>query len=385
MDGSIYDYLNKNGKKLYYVSYRVHNPVSGKKVQKMRRGFTTKKAAQEYLNSILSSISNGNYISPSNLNFGDYLLQWLSTHSQSHLGQSTFESYQSQITKHIIPKLGSISLQKLMALHLKEFYNEKLNNGRIQSKGGLSARTVQYIHRIISEALTHAVNDQLIQKNVAKSIPTIKVRKYRGEVYTLDDLQKLLPVIKGSEIEIVIILAVLLGLRRGEILGISWDQIDFSNKTLTINRQLIRTETGSVFTTPKTENSNRVLPLADNILKFLEDHKNSQDIIKSNLDSEYHDNNLVICQYNDDLIPPDNVSKRFANILKKNNLKKIRFHDLRHTFATLMLEQNQSLKTVSMLLGHTSIKTTADIYSHSLDSTKRIANTVLDTMLLGNK
>jgi len=385
MDGSIHDYLNKNGKKHYYVSYRVHNAISGKKVQKMKRGFTTKKAAQEYLNSTLSSISNGNYISPSNLIFGEYLLKWLSTHAQSHLGQSTFESYQSQIKKHIIPKLGSIPLQNLIALHLKEFYNDMLKEGRLHSEGGLSSRTVQYIHRIISEALTHAVDDQLIPKNVAKSVPPIKTRKYRGEVYTSDDLQKLFAVIKGSEFELAIILASSLGLRRGEILGMAWNQIDFSNKILTINRQLIRTETGSIFSSPKTENSNRIIPLADNILEILKEHKRKQDISKSQLSAEYEDNNLVLCQYNGALIPPDNLTKRFNYILKKNNLKKIRFHDLRHTFATLMLEQNQSLKIVSELLGHTSIKTTADIYSHALDSTKRKANTVIDTLLFGDK
>ncbi len=385
MDGSIHDYLNKREKKQYYVSYRVHDPISGKKVQKIKRGFTTKKAAQEYLNSTLSSISSGNYISPSTLTFGDYLLSWLSTHSQSHLGQSTFESYQCQIKKHIIPKLGSIPLQKLVALHLKEFYNELLTEGRLYGEGGLSSRTVQYIHRIISESLTHAVNDQLIPKNVSKSVPPIKVRKYRGEVYTFDDLQKLFTVIKGSEIELVIILASALGLRRGEILGMSWDQIDFNNRVLNINRQLIRTETGSIFTSPKTENSNRMIPLADNIAEILKEHQNKQEISKTQLCAEYHDNKLVICQYNGDLIPPDNVTKSFNRILKKNNLKKIRFHDLRHSFATLMLEQNQSLKIVSELLGHTSIKTTADIYSHALDSSKRKANTVIDTMLFGDK
>lgn len=385
MDGSIHDYLNKNGKKQYYVSYRVYDSILGKKVQKMKRGFSTKKAAQQYLNSTLSSISGGNYISPSNLSLGDYLLKWLTVHSQSHLGQSAFESYQSQIKNYIIPKLGSIPLQKLIALQLKEFYNEMLLDGRIHGEGGLSPRTVQYMHRIISEALGHAVDDQLIPRNVAKSIPPIKVRKYRGEVYTLDDLQKLFAVIKGSEIELPIILASSLGLRRGEILGIGWEQIDFSNRVLTINRQLIRTENGSIFTCPKTENSNRVIPLADHLINILEDHRMKQEILKTQFCNEYQDNKLVICQYNGALIPPDNITKRFNHLLKKFNLKKIRFHDLRHTFATLMLEQNQSLKIVSELLGHTTIKTTADIYSHALDSTKRKANTVIDTLLFGDK
>lgn len=385
MDGSIHQYNTRDGKKLYYVSYRVYDSTSNKKIQKSKRGFQTKKSAQEFLNKTQHNILSGSYVAPDNLTFGEYLLKWLSTHSKSYLGQSTFESYQCQIKKHIIPSLGSIQLQKLTAFHLKEFYNDKLTSGRIQGVGGLSPRTVQYMHRIISEALAHAVNDNLIPTNISKTIPPIKVRKYKGEVYTFDDLQKLFEVIKGTDIEIAIILASSLGLRRGEILGMSWNQIDFNNKLLTINRQLIRTETGSKFTSPKTENSNRTIPIEDNLIRILKKNKERQEILKSQLDNLYEDNNLVVCKDNGSLIPPDNITKKFNYLLKKNNLKKIRFHDLRHTFATLMLEQNQSLKVVSELLGHTTIKTTADIYSHALDSTKRKANATLDNILLGDK
>lgn len=381
MDGTISPRETSKNKKVYDVFYRVYEPSKGKKVQKCKRGFKTKSEAQKYLNSIQNSIMQGIYVAPNKILFKDYALEWLSIYAETHLQYTTYRSYKINLTVHIIPSIGNISLQDLKATDLDKLYKEKLERGRCDGKGGLSVRTVQYFHRIISEILNHAVKKQILNKNVADSATSPKPKKYNAQLYSLKEIKHLFSIIENTDMELPIKLSALLGLRRGEVLGITWNSIDFENKTLDITQQVISVSNKTYISIPKTEGSIRTLPLSEEFIKLLQEYKDKQTVeISSYLDS-YTDNNLVFCKSDGSPLNSDWFYKKYKNLLKMHNLKPIRFHDLRHSFATLMLEQGVDIKTISTLLGHSTIKITADIYTHVLDHTKRKATNILSSII----
>jgi len=382
MDGSIHEYKGKGGKKQYYVIYR-ENPNTGKKKQKMQRGFNTKKAAQEFLTNLQHQVLTGNYIEPGKITLGEYLDNWMKTYVEVNLKQSTIDGYFNNIERHIKPYFGGIQLQKLRAASIQEFYNAKLKGVENGSKP-LSAKSILYIHRVLSQALKHAVSKQLIPKNVAAEVSPPKVKKFRGEVYNLNEIRQLLTAASGTFMEVPITLAVMLGLRRGEVLGMSWNQVNFSNKTVTINQQLSKTSKGPKIDTTKTDSSNLVIPISDSIISLLKKQKLQQTRNKVLLGQEYKDSNLIVTLDDGSYLSPDYFTKKFSQFLKDKNLKHIRFHDLRHSYATMMLANGQPIHAIAQLMGHSSIKVTGDIYGHVLDDTKRKASKEMDNLIFGS-
>jgi len=383
MDGSIHDYKDKEGKKLYYISYRVEDPRTGEKKQRTKRGFKTKKEAKEHLTNIQHKLLTGSYIKPEIITLGEYLDDWMKTYVEVNLKQSTIDGYNNNIERHIKPYFGGTQLQKLRAANIQEFYNAKLKGDENGSKP-LSAKSILYIHRVLSQALKHAVSKQLIPKNVAAEVSPPKVKKYRGEVYNLNEIRQLLSAASGTFIELPITLAVMLGLRRGEVLGMSWNQVNFSNKTVTISQQLSKTSKGPIIDTPKTDSSDRVIPISDSIIALLKKKKHIQTRNKVLLGQEYKDSNLIVTLDDGNYLSPDYFTKKFSQFLKDNKLKHIRFHDLRHSYATMMLANGQPLNTVAELMGHSSIRVTSDTYGHVLDETKRKASNEIDNLIFGN-
>ncbi|HYE10515.1 MAG TPA: site-specific integrase [Patescibacteria group bacterium] len=383
MDGSIQARENKKGQKVYDVLYRVEDPRTGKKKQMLKRGFKTKKEAQEFLVGIQNKILTGSYVSPDNLTLKDYLKDWLKVYAEPNLKPATIDGYRNNIERHIIPCIGHIPLQKLKAANIQEFYALKLK-GDEEGNNALSGKSVVYIHRVLSQALKHALNKQLIPRNVANEVTPPKIKKFKSEVYDVTEIQKLLDIAKNTAMEVPVTLAALLGLRRGEVLGLKWDRVDFKNKTVIIDRQLSKSSKGPLLDSTKTESSNRDIPISDNIVKLLKSQKKKQLQDKLLLGNEYNDNNFVVCRINGDLISPDAFSHDFAQFLKDNNLKHIRFHDLRHSYATMMLAHGESIHVTSKLMGHSSIKVTGDIYAHILDDVKRRASDNIDKLIFNS-
>lgn len=379
--------LDKNGKekenlKVYDVYYRFKEPSTGVWKQTSKKGFRNKVDAENFLLKINTQFNDNMYIQPKKITLREYLEEWISSYVECNLKKSTISSYKSLIKLHIIPSLGNIELQKLTASHIDTFYAQKLKNGRLDNKGGLSQRYIQYIHRTLSEALGHAVKKKLLITNPIKDITNIpKVSKYRAQIYDKNEIVQLLNISRGSELECPIALAALCGLRRGEALGLKWSDIDFKNSTLSITRQLIATDEGYEFDTPKSETSIRKISIPNTVLSILENQKIKYENLKTALKGDFKDNNLV-CSYSDGMpINPKSFSKIFAYFLKKNKLNHIRFHDLRHSYASLMLVSGSSLKVTSELLGHSTISLTADTYTHVIDDLKKDAAIRIDNIL----
>lgn len=375
-------HIRKRGNK-YSIVVDIGKDENGKRQQKWFSGFKGEKEAEKALPVILNKIHNDTFILPDKITVREYFKDWLETSAKFTLAETTFENYEINIEKHIIPHLGNIKLQKLKPLHINKFLLLLLREGRCDGKGGLGNATVLKIHRILCRVLNYAVKLEIIEKNPSLNVAPPKIDESIADVLTITEAKRFLDVVKGTDMEVPVHLAITLGLRRGEVLGLKWEDINFENKTLTINRVLARVK-GKVFIKkPKTKKSRRTLIIPDGLIIILKKHRKKQLKLKTQQGVLYKDNGFICCKATGQFINPNTFSWAFKTFLKRNNLKKIRFHDLRHTFATILMSNNISPKVASCILGHSSIGITMDLYSHVLTDMKReaakeISNIIFD-------
>lgn len=326
----------KNGKYCWRVIVEM-GIADGKRKRIYRNVHGTKKEAELLMASLVSELNNGTLIEPSKITVAAYLLNWFDSYVVPNLSPTTADGYSVNIKKHIIPHIGYILLQQLKPLHVQKLYHDLLENGRSDGKGGLSARSVLYIHRNLHEALEHAVRLQLVPRNVASLVTLPRAKQYKSEVYSPEELSNLLKVSQGTDMELPIVLAATLGLRRGEILGLLWSDIDLAEKKLSVCHNRVPTRQGSINKAPKSASSSRTIELPDGVIPILKTHKAQQAENRLKLGALYHEGNYVYCQSDGSPYCPGYVSRKFNAFLKKNGLKQIRLHDLRHSHATLML------------------------------------------------
>jgi integrase len=367
----------------YSIIVDLGRDEKGKRKQKWFNGFKTKKQAQSELIKILNQLENNTFVNPEKITLAEYMNQWFEDYVKLKLAPKTVQGYKYIIEKHINPSLGHILIQKLLPIHIQQCYSQKLESGRIDNKGGLSTKSVIHIHRVLRKALYNAEKMQLIQRNVADFVELPKLKKFKSGVYDENQVKALLKVAKENDMYLPILLAVSIGLRLGEVFGLQWKDIDFRDNTIVIQRSLSLINRKLVFHEPKTEKSNRVIVVSDTIINELECQQEKQKESKSIMGQAYNDYDLVNC-YDDGLpINPSNYTHRFAKLLKRNGLPHIRFHDLRHTNATLMLKQNIPAKVASERLGHSTVSITLDLYSHVLREMQEEAAKKIDNVIFG--
>jgi integrase len=211
------------------------------------------------------------------------------------------------------------------------------------------------------------------------------VKKYRGNVYDAEDIWKLFKAVENTELELPTAISCLSGLRRGEVLGLRWSDVDLKNCTITVSQQLLNTSEGLIFCSPKSEESQRTIKVPGLLLEFLKKQRKQQMDFQSMLGELYKKNNLVCCHQDGSPLHPSTLTKKFAKVLKENNLKHIRFHDLRHSNATLMLKANIPPKVASKMLGHSTVGITMDLYSHVLESMQSEATNAIDQLFTKSK
>lgn len=361
-------HITKRGSGYSIVIDIGNDPQTGKRQQKRFSGYKTKKEAQSSLATIIHELEQGLFVLPTSTTLKEFFGYWLEQ-SKIKLSPTTVYSYEVIINNHIIPIMGNIKLTDLKPIIINEYYNNKLES--------LSGRTVLHHHRMLRKALQDAVNWQIIRDNPCDSVEPPKAKKYRPDVYDKEDIKKLIIAISGHELEAHISLALFLGLRRGELLALKWSDINYEHSTITIQRNLVIANSKLLLKEPKTEDSTRTIVLTPEILEILRKHKINQKEQKLKFGKYYTDSNFIFTKENGENINPGSFSHTFADFLKKNNLRHIRLHDLRHTNATLMLMSNVPAKIASARLGHSNISTTLDIYSHVLkDMEKEVSDTI---------
>jgi integrase len=250
-------------------------------------------------------------------------------------------------------------LQKLSPLHIQKYYNLKSKD--------LSGKTLLQHHRIMRKAFDQAYKMQIVSKNVFDLVQAPKAKKFKASVLSIEQGKQLINAAKNTKLEIPINLAIALGLRRGEVLGLRWSDIDFDNNLIYITNTLTIAGSEKVFKDPKNEDSDRVIPAPEELIRLLRIHKKKQLELQVRCGGEYKNiNNLVNTNQEGNEVNPASFSSAFGEFIRKNDLPKVRFHDLRHTNATIMLTNGTQAKVASERLGHSTIKTTMDLYSHVL-------------------
>jgi integrase len=288
---------------------------------------------------------------------------------------TTFERYEQIVRLHIRPVLGKVKLKNLTNTHVRGLYREKLD-------AGLSPRTVQYVHVTLHKALNQAIADGLIPRNATEAVKPPQVLREEMRPLTAEQVRILFDAAKGDRLEALYILAVTTGLRQGELLGLKWDDIDLEGRTLQVRRTLTTAKGGPVPSAPKTKGSRRTVRLSQMALEALTSHLDHQLGEIDRAGGLWCENGLIFASESGEPLSRQHVTAhRFKPLLKRAGLPEIRFHDLRHTCATLLLSKNVNPKVVSEMLGHASIAITLDTYSHVLPSMQESAAKAMEDAL----
>ena len=297
--------------------------------------------------------------------FADWVDKWLDYHARE-VGEITMQGYRQHVKKHIGPyfRERGIYLQELGKEDIREYYDYLLGQG-------LSANTVKHHKNVIYPALQYAVNEEIIATNPAAKVKLPKLEKAEHSTYTVEQVQKLLDAIKDEELYLVVYIAAHFGLRLSEILGLEWAAIDLDAKTMVIRKTVSEVTKEVIAERTKTASSHRTLPIPDCCLSFFQDLKRNQLLQRVAMGPEYNLNDWVCKRENGDPFHSKYVSHRFRELLEKYDLEPITFHELRHTFASLLIAAGVPLKMVSELMGHSSIAITADTYGHLCLDEKR--------------
>ncbi|MGE5483792.1 MAG: tyrosine-type recombinase/integrase [Ignavibacteriales bacterium] len=364
------------------------DPETGK-IKRMTLYGRTRMEVKEKLTRVLAELDSGVFVEPTTTTVGDWFDLWFKKYVRDNVSPCTRDSYETMIRRHIKPGLGSIQLRRLQPSHLQGFINERLQNGRVDGRGGLSPKSVRNMHTIIYGALKQAVREQLIPRNPAEAVKLPKRKRREIRPLTTSEIQHLLKTVRNHRLYAAFVLAIGSGLRRGEILALRWSDVDLERGLVRVTRSLERVyaqdsadrRTALVFQEPKTEKSKRTLPIPKAAIEALRHHRRRQLEERILLGGAYDDQNLVFAAENGNPLDPTNFGHRFESVLAKAGLPHVSFHALRHTYATQLLEAGEHPKVVQELLGHTNITTTLDTYSHVIMGLKERAARRLDSIL----
>ncbi len=355
---------------------------TGKRRQQWHTIKGTKRDAQRALREMLTAVETGTYVKPSKLSLGEWLSQWLDSYVSMHTTPRTQESYRYIIKTHLLPALGSIPLNQLQPQHIMSHYGSALSKGRVDGKGGLSARSVLYQHRILSEALSHAVKMGHAARNVAEAVEP--PRPDRATVSTLSraDIDRFLDSARNTPYYVFYSTLLYTGLRRGELLALKWRNLDLDRGMLHVVESAYKLGNGEyVVKEPKTPHSRRAVALPPSLTELLKYYREQQTDAMAKLGTSLTEDRFVFTGPDGEPLDPNLVSRGFGKMIKNAGLPHIRLHDLRHTHATMMLEAGIHPKVVSERLGHASVGITLDIYSHVLPGLQEAAADRFDRMI----
>jgi len=348
---------------------------------KPRRHFETvrgrKGDAQRRLTELLSSLDKGVYTPPGRLTVAEHLHQWLEGYVKTNCSQRTLDGYQSIIERHLIPALGNTQLKSLHTQAIQAYYGMACET--------LSARTVHHQHRVLSQSLKYAVRQGYLGRNPAELVnpPSPKGKTMR----TLEqgEVEILFETAQDSYYYPVYYTAVSTGLRQAELLGLRWRDIDLLMLSISVSQVLYKRHGVCQFKEPKTAHSRRRVAMTPKLALYLREYKAERESLYWQLGKPLALDSLVFAHVDGTPLDPSVLSHDFHRIVKRAGLANVRFHDLRHTFASLMLLRGAKPKVISEALGHSSVAFTMDVYSHIIEGMQEDAMALLDEVLPAGK
>lgn len=326
-----------------------------------------------------------NRMGDENYSLQEWMKYYLENYKRNEIKETTYGAYQELYRKHIENSdIGRTRLERVTTNQLQQFYNNKTTEG-------YNAKSVRHIYVLINGSLEKAVQLQYVKINNNKLVVLPKKESYKAKILSTDEVKKILTEAKEEELYPIIVLTLFTGLRKGEVMALKWKNVNLEKRYLFVEGSLGRVikETdsdGHVYheykiLEPKTEKSRRIIPLSDIAIEALEIQKHKQNFMKKSNSLIYQDKDLVFARYDGDFINQRKFMDDYHKFLKKYQITDIRFHDLRHTFASILLETGQSMKMVQELLGHSTITTSMDLYAHVTKSAKNKAIESLNRMI----
>lgn len=359
----------------YYIVLNTY--VNGKRVKKwISTGLTVKgnkRKAEQMLRDALQDYERKSVHPKNDVLLSDYVRVWLEEVKQT-VDEVTFQGYETLANTHVLPYFDAkaLVLQKLTSDDLQVYFDEKSLHGRIDGLGGLSPRSLRLHMNIINQTINLARKNGVISSNPCEFVKLPKSERYEYDFYSVDEMTQLFNAAKDDVLYPLIRITALYGLRRSELLGLQWDSVDFENNRLTIKHTVSKVTKAVAKDKTKNASSFRSFPLTKDAKEIFADAKKREAENRKLFGKAYQENNYVFKWDDGHTFTPDYISKHFAKILKKNNLRHIRFHELRHSCASMLINSGFTLKDVQDWLGHADIKMTANIYGH-LDIARKMS------------
>ncbi len=373
-------YIEKRGNSYRLLVY-LGTDENGKKRYKWVTLKGNSKARNEQVKRILYEAQNGTFIEPGKVTVAEFFDRWYDEHVKPNLAPGTDRGYEMNIRNHIKPQLGKYKLTALSKTHISNFYTDRL-------KYGLSAQTVKHLKEIIHSALETAIEWELINLNVSDGITLPTITKPEMQVWNINEVNLFVNALKESEYYPLFHLDLFTGLRRSELLGLRWKDINLATGELSINRSLHYKHTKGVkggtfeFRPPKSKKGQRSIPLTPLSLEVMNAHYEHSKAIMTEAGLPFDNETLVFCHQDTGLpLLPSSISHAWTRIIKSLGLKRIRLHDARHTHASILLAMGVHPAIVQQRLGHSSIQITIDTYSHLLPGLQQAAAKSFDAIL----
>lgn len=352
--------VRRRGKNSWELTIDTGRDAQGKRQRKFVNVRGTKADADRQLRELLTHLEGGLSLHSSRSTVGEFLNSWLSVYAEPNTSARTVQGYRGVVSRYLTPHLGNLPLSKLTPQHVQRMYAEMRSQG-------LANRTTLGAHRILKQALGHAVKWGLVVRNVCDAVDAPRSRRRHMRTLDVGDVSTFLDMTSRSPYGPIFELAFWTGMRRGELMGLRWVDVKLDGRMLSVTQTLVRlTGRGLQVAEPKTPGSRRRISLGNSAVSLLKRIRVKEIEDRLSLGMRWDESGYVFCRNDGSPIDPDAVTHAFQRVIKTTLLPNIRFHDLRHTHATLMLAQGVHPKIVSERLGHSSISITLDTYSHVL-------------------
>jgi integrase len=345
------------------IVIELRDPESGKRRRKWHSFHGTKRQAQDECARLISELNGGLYIEPARITVGQFLDRWLD-HIKAVVSPRTHERYAELVTKNLKPLLGAVLLTKLRPLQISDAYTKALSSGHRKGRGGLAPSTVRYMHVILKASMRQAVRWQILARNPVDAVDPPRIERATMTTYDLAQTADLIDATRGTRMMITVVLAVLCGLRRGEIAALRWRNINLSAAQLAVTESAEQTKAGVRYKKPKS-GKGRTVALSARVVNELRNHRVQQAQELLLLGVPLTDDAFVVAQADGSPLQPRTITHQWHQLLANTKtLPRIRFHDLRHAHATHMLSSGVHPKIASERLGHSKVGITMDLYSH---------------------
>jgi integrase len=357
MKGTVF----KRGNTWTYVVDIGRDSKTGKRKQKSKGGFRTKKEADSSLRKVLLEVEEDRYLEPSKEIFSTFFEKWFFKHYANRVSITTYNSKKYVVNKHLIEDniFNNKVISKITTKDIDDFYDIKLDEG-------LGPAYIRIMHNLLRQSFEQAKLWNMINSNPVINASPPPIKDCDIDTWTKDEVSRFLKCIRSESIYIAFVIAIYTGLRRGEVLGLKWADIDFKTQVINIRRSLACTDNGLILKEVKTKSSRRQISISPLVINELLAHKEQQDSLKKRLGLIFNDEDLVVTDELGGRKDPRNLLRQMERLIKKAGVKRISFHGIRHTHATLMLTNGENIKVVADRLGHSRASTTLNFYAHSI-------------------